>query len=130
MNGLVGWMTNVVAVIMTFYPIEFIGCMKPYLGWQGIIPSKAEKMAGKAVDLMTTKLIKMDEVIQRLDPIRVSQELAPYFQATMEGVVNEVGMIYAPNTWLLIPAHIKQEIVLKVFFLEFISFFFFFYLFF
>lgn len=27
---------------MTFYPLEFVGFCKPFLGWQGIIPSKAK----------------------------------------------------------------------------------------
>ena len=43
--ALVAWATNWVAVQMTFYPIEFFG-VRPFFGWQGIIPSKAEKMAG------------------------------------------------------------------------------------
>ena len=37
-SALVGWLTNVVAIKMTFYPLNFIG-IKP-IGWQGIIPSK------------------------------------------------------------------------------------------
>ncbi|MFB6350777.1 MAG: hypothetical protein ABEK29_03175, partial [Bradymonadaceae bacterium] len=48
--ALVGWATNVIALKMTFYPLEFVG-LPPWFGWQGIIPSKARKMANKAVDL-------------------------------------------------------------------------------
>ncbi len=51
-SGFIGWITNYVAIKMTFYPISFWG-IPPYLGWQGIIPRKAHKMAGKAVDLIT-----------------------------------------------------------------------------
>ena len=54
-SAIVGWGTNVLAIYMTFYPIEFVG-IPPFLGWQGIIPSKARKMASKTVDLMTAKL--------------------------------------------------------------------------
>ena len=43
-SAVVGWITNVIALKMTFYPLEFIG-LKPFLGWQGIIPSKAAKMS-------------------------------------------------------------------------------------
>ena len=42
----VGWFTNWIAIQMTFWPLEFVGYKKLRLGWQGIIPSKAEKMAG------------------------------------------------------------------------------------
>ena len=64
--GLVGYATNVLALKMTFYPLEFYPrCLKfaqvpgqPFGllgGWQGIIPSKAGKMAEILVDLMTEK---------------------------------------------------------------------------
>jgi uncharacterized membrane protein YheB (UPF0754 family) len=47
-SAIVGWFTNVVALKMMFYPIEFVGPKPPLLGWQGIIPRKAAKMAGIA----------------------------------------------------------------------------------
>ena len=40
--GLVGWITNWIAIQLTFYPTRFVG-VKPIFGWQGIIPSKAKK---------------------------------------------------------------------------------------
>jgi len=113
-NAFVGWITNVVAVYMTFNPVEFIGCFPPYLGWQGIVPRKAEKMASKAVDLMTTKLIRMDEIFVRLDPQKVAEELSPVMYNTLDTIVNEVGMLYAPNTWVLVPEKVKRELVIKV----------------
>ena len=42
--GLIGYITNVLAIKMMFYPIEFVG-KRPVFGWQGIIPSKAQKLA-------------------------------------------------------------------------------------
>ena len=44
--GLVGWITNWVAIKLSFYPLEFVG-VRPVFGWQGIIPSKARKMADR-----------------------------------------------------------------------------------
>ena len=41
----IGYVTKVVAIHMMFAPLEFVG-IKPFLGWQGIVPRKAEKMAG------------------------------------------------------------------------------------
>jgi uncharacterized membrane protein YheB (UPF0754 family) len=43
--GFIGWVTNWLALKMTFYPLRFIG-IPPVLGWQGIIPRKAAKIAG------------------------------------------------------------------------------------
>ena len=47
--GFVGWSTNWVAIKLLFFPIEPIG-KPPWLGWQGILPSKAEKMGAITVD--------------------------------------------------------------------------------
>ena len=60
-----GYITNFLALEMTFRPIEFFGYEflriknQPWgiFGWQGIIPTKAEKMASVTFDLMTTKLL-------------------------------------------------------------------------
>ena len=76
--GLVGYVTNVLALKMTFYPLEFYPrCLKfaqvpgqPFGllgGCQGIIPSKAGKMAEILVDLMTEKLIDVKETFAKLD---------------------------------------------------------------
>ncbi len=43
-NGLVGWITNALAIRMLFGPIERIGV--GVVGWQGVIPAHAERMAG------------------------------------------------------------------------------------
>ena len=61
--GIVGYATNVVALHLTFYPLEFVGIEifrlenQPWglFGWQGIIPTKAEKMASTCFDLMTRR---------------------------------------------------------------------------
>lgn len=93
--ALVGWGTNVVALQMTFYPLEFHGfCPNlrdpifgmPLLGWQGIIPSRGTKMAGMAVDLMTTRLIDVKEVFSRMDPARIAAEL----EAPLEKLVPKI----------------------------------------
>ena len=59
---------------MTFYPIKFFGILQipgtnvGVPGWQGIIPSKAEKMARISVRLMTTKLIDMKAEFKKINP--------------------------------------------------------------
>lgn len=39
------------------------------------MPRKAEKMATTAVELMTAKLIKPEEIFARLDPKRIAKEI-------------------------------------------------------
>jgi hypothetical protein len=68
-SGLIGYVTNVVALKMTFYPLEFVPKHLEFVrvkdqpiglfGWQGIIPTKAAKMAATSCDIMTEKLFNM-----------------------------------------------------------------------
>lgn len=71
-SAIIGYATNVIAIRMTFYPLEYKG-IKPFWGWQGIIPSKAEKMAVKATELLTRDLFKPREVFSRLDIGEISR---------------------------------------------------------
>lgn len=54
-SGLVGFATNVLAIKMMFEPVDFIG-RKPLLGWQGIIPRRAPKMAAISVETITRQI--------------------------------------------------------------------------
>ncbi|MCR5456240.1 MAG: hypothetical protein K6F33_14755 [Bacteroidales bacterium] len=65
-SAVIGYVTNVIAIKMTFYPLEYKG-IRPFFGWQGIIPSKATKMAEKSVDLLTRDLFNPKDVFSRLD---------------------------------------------------------------
>ena len=68
--AIIGYTTKLVAIRMMFEPIEWIGIKGTPIGWQGIIPSKAAKMAGIAVDTMTSKLISTREIFERLEALR------------------------------------------------------------
>jgi uncharacterized membrane protein YheB (UPF0754 family) len=115
--ALVGWGTNVVALQMTFYPLEFHGYLPnarvfgmPLFGWQGIIPSKCSKMAGMAVDLMTTRLIDVREVFSRLDPLRVAGELRGPLEALTPRILETLANEKAPDIWKRLPNTVKEEI--------------------
>lgn len=109
MSAIVGWGTNVLALKMTFYPLDFVG-VPPYLGWQGIIPAKAIKMANTTVDMITTKLVGVDEVFDRLDPERVVEELLPGTSAMLAEIIDEVMRTYEPTLWQSLPDYVKAEI--------------------
>ena len=76
-SGIIGYVTKVVAIKMMFAPMDFLGFkIGPIpIGWQGIVPRKAEKMATISVDLMTSRLINANEVFARLDPNRIAKEI-------------------------------------------------------
>jgi uncharacterized membrane protein YheB (UPF0754 family) len=79
-SGVIGWGTNVLALKMTFYPLEFRGIKwkgKKILGWQGIVPMKAAKMASKSVDMITTNLIDVQTQFGLINPKIVAKEMEP-----------------------------------------------------
>ena len=73
-SAIIGYVTNYLAVKMMFYPIEFIG-LKPFFGWQGLIPAKREKMAEIEVELVLDKLLSVEEIVGRLDPDKINQTI-------------------------------------------------------
>ena len=72
--ALIGYVTKIVAIKMMFQPIEFVG-IKPIFGWQGIVPRKAATMASIACDTMTSRLIKPEDIFNKLDPDRIAREI-------------------------------------------------------
>jgi len=118
--GFVGWGTNVVALEMTFRPVEFFGIElfrlkgEPWglFGWQGIIPTKAEKMASICFDLMTTRLFNIKEIFLRLDPVRFSEEMEDGLLLLMDKVINEVANQYMPTVWTALPQDVKDDIII------------------
>jgi uncharacterized membrane protein YheB (UPF0754 family) len=107
--ALIGWITNLIAIRMTFYPLEFKG-IKPYLGWQGIIPAKSIKMSGKVVDVMTKKLLKIEEEFDKIDSVRVAEEMKPNLELLCLRIINEVMHKEAPAVWRTVPTVAKKKI--------------------
>jgi len=109
LSALVGWGTNVLALKMTFYPLEFVG-IRPYLGWQGIIPSKGLKMAENTVELMTTKLVGVEEVFARLETPRIVEEMNAVVADLLRRIIDAVMQDHAPRLWKHTAAAIKERI--------------------
>jgi uncharacterized membrane protein YheB (UPF0754 family) len=111
-SGSIGWFTNWQAIQMTFYPINFWGIKigKIPIGWQGIIPANGAKMADITVDLMTQKLISVENVFERLNPDDVAREMGPQMKELSEKVVTDAMMKYQPNLWKNTPQLVKNTI--------------------
>ena len=124
--ALIGWTTNILALKMTFYPIDFIGIeadnnewfgIKPVgwegvgkIGWQGIIPAKAGEMASKAVDLMLDKLIDVRKQFEQIDPQIVAEEMSPKMEALSRQIINEAMTQHMPLIWKRLSERRKERI--------------------
>ncbi|CAM9751844.1 unnamed protein product [Ascophyllum nodosum] len=120
-SGIVGYATNVLALKMTFYPVEFWGIKiwqpkdQPlgFFGWQGIVPAKAAKMATKSVTLMTEKLVNIKDVFAKLDPDEMCEALEPGLLEVISKIVTDLAAKHMPDTWHFLPEAARDDIVLK-----------------
>jgi uncharacterized membrane protein YheB (UPF0754 family) len=97
-SAIIGWGTNVVAVIMMFSPIDFVGVWK--IGWQGIIPANAARLAADSTRIITTKLLNLRDLFRNFDPKGFAGEhLEQVIEQTVEQVIEETAARYAPEMW-------------------------------
>ncbi len=116
-SAIVGWGTNVLALKMTFYPLEFkgidikgiqgVGWLLPPMGWQGIIPSKAASMAAKSVDMITSQLIDVEEQFARINPKVIAKEMAPHLVPLTRRIISETVAQEVP-LWKLLSEKRKE----------------------
>ena len=96
-SAFIGWFTNVVAIKMMFYPVNFFG-IKP-LGWQGIIPANALRLARVSNDLITTKLLSLDQLFENFDADTFTGKLGAVVDDITEQVIDEVATKHAKAMW-------------------------------
>ena len=101
--ALIGWTTNWLGIKMTFYPLEFVG-WPPLLGWQGIIPSKARKMAAISVDATISKIGTVPEIFQQIDPKVLAAHIIGIVDPRTEEYVDELMLKEHPVFWENLPA--------------------------
>jgi uncharacterized membrane protein YheB (UPF0754 family) len=109
----IGYGTKLLAVEMMFKPVEFRG-RRPYLGWQGIIPRMAGRMASIACDTLTAKLLDPKELFDRLDPERIVQELEEPLVETIREVAEDIAARTQPEVWRSLPQVAKDRILAQV----------------
>ncbi len=111
--ALIGWTTNWLAIKMTFYPLEFIG-KPPLLGWQGIIPSKARKMAAISVDATISKIGTVREIFQQIDPKVLATHIVHSVEPRIEEYVDEMMLKEYPTFWENLPASARKMVYDRV----------------
>ncbi len=107
--GTIGWGTNWLAVRMTFWPVEFVG-IPPYLGWQGIIPSRARKMASIATDSSITKLGSMSDVMRQMEPEKIAAHVLESARPRIPELVDEIANEKYARIWDAVPPAVKDAV--------------------
>eukprot|EP00957_Ditylum_brightwellii_P128568 9807444-Ditylum_brightwellii.AAC.1 len=69
-------------------------------------------MATVCFELMTTRIINIKEVFQRLDPEQFSMVMEEPVLLLMDTIINEVAIQYMPSVWAKLPQDVKDEIII------------------
>ncbi|EKF73653.1 hypothetical protein A11A3_12460 [Alcanivorax hongdengensis A-11-3] len=109
----IGYFTKIVAIRMMFKPLEFVG-KPPLFGWQGIVPRRAATMASIACDLMMERLLKPEDVFNKLDPHRVAEEIRDPLIRSVEDITREVAAEYQPGLWESSPESVKRLVIQRI----------------
>lgn len=113
-SGIIGYVTNRVAIYMMFHPIEFVGIWKPYGGWQGVIPRRAAKMAAISVDTITKNLMNSNEMFARLEPEEIAQRVGGALHVMLPEMIDEVMTTHHADIWARIPQTARDAITARV----------------
>ena len=111
-SGVIGLVTNGIGIQMMFKPINFVG-IKPFLGWQGIIPSRAKKFARLQMD-QVEKIVDVGELLESIDPIEINRILQPDIRQLIEVMIDDAVSKSSPVLWENTPYAIKSRLYSKV----------------
>ena len=136
-TGIIGYITNWTGVLMLFQPLRFYGVRVPGLkvlfpllprrlqvipaisadgrfGWQGIVPSRVDKMASIAVDKALSKVGSIGDFYQQLEPDRIAEHLIARASGEIRGVVERIMVREHPQLWRDMPDQLKEALFARV----------------
>lgn len=108
--GIIGWFTNVVAIKMMFKPIEFVG-IKPFLGWQGIVPANALRLATTGLKLVTEQLLDIKELFDDFDSKKFVGDAEDDIDRLVRKVIEDKAEEFAPAMWKAMAPAVKDQVV-------------------
>ncbi len=118
-GGLVGWFTNWLAVEMIMKPIHYVG-WRP-IGWQGIVPANAAKMARTLINNSLSKIVSQNELLERVDPddlARVIQRrIDPHVVEIVDSMIEKTslrGLHVTEFAWALAPKKLRAMVYSSV----------------
>ena len=110
--AIIGYVTKLAAIKMMFEPIEFAGVGR--IGWQGIVPKQAARMASITVDKLTSELISVREITDRIDAERLVREIEEPLRAATDRIVRDVLLEYQAGLWESLPGFAQKLVIRQV----------------
>jgi hypothetical protein len=132
-TAVIGYITNWTGILMLFAPVRFHGFRMPgqafvypylprriqvlplfapdgRLGWQGMVPSRAEKMASIAVDKSIAKLGNVADFYRELDPDGIAEQIVRVAAPQVHGIVDRIANQSSPRLWRSLPQFGKDAV--------------------
>lgn len=136
-TGVIGYVTNWSGVLMLFQPIRYYGVRVPglkllfpflprrvqvipvlskdgKLGWQGIVPSRVDKMASIATDKALAKVGSISDFYRELEPEKIADQLLATAQREIRSVVAGIMEREHPQLWHDLPPSLKEAVFVRV----------------
>ena len=107
--AIIGWFTNWVAIKMMFYPVDFVG-IKPYLGWQGIIPTNAVRLARTGLELVTSSVLKIPQLFEDFDPKALVESESGKLNALVRTALEQKAKEQLPQMWAALSPQIREQV--------------------
>jgi uncharacterized membrane protein YheB (UPF0754 family) len=108
----VGWSTKIVALEMVYRPLEFKG-IGP-IGWQGIVPRRAGKVGSKTIDLLTSNLLKPEELLDRIDAGEAVDALRDPLVQSVDEISRDLAEQIRPGLWDSLPDAARKAIQARI----------------
>jgi uncharacterized membrane protein YheB (UPF0754 family) len=108
----VGWSTKIVAIEMLYQPVEVKG-IGP-IGWQGIVPRRAGKVGAKTIELLTTNLLKPEELLENFDAREAVEALREPLSRTVEEISYEFAEKVQPGLWDSMPERVRAAVMARI----------------
>lgn len=108
----VGWSTKIVALEMLYRPLEFKG-IGP-VGWQGIVPRRAGKVGSKTIELLTSNLLKPEELLDRIDIDDAMEALREPLAHAVDEISRDIAEQIRPGLWDALPTAGRQAVQARI----------------
>lgn len=111
-TAFVTWAHVWMALKMVFYPIHFWGFHLGRLpiGWQGIVPRKAGRIAGIVTDNTLSKLGSLREFLEVMEPADMARVISEQVSFELDHLIDEVMNERSKRLWPNLPYSVKRRI--------------------
>eukprot|EP00927_Polykrikos_kofoidii_P044362 TRINITY_DN38345_c0_g1_i1.p1 TRINITY_DN38345_c0_g1~~TRINITY_DN38345_c0_g1_i1.p1 ORF type:complete len:501 (+),score=95.52 TRINITY_DN38345_c0_g1_i1:36-1505(+) len=109
------WFHIWLAIQMMFRPLKFFGIYQYRgtgigLGWQGVVPRKAAKMAATAYRCARPFLMSPAEMFEKVDPATAVTMTKPHLDQIIDDVFRKIGKRHLPELIDKLPPTVLEEI--------------------